>query len=469
MRAGKVSFSIKEQIGYRFDASYHMSEGLVVRRLIERSPHQLLTIKDVSEEVFYGLRAKRVYVSQKEYGIPFLSSSDILRADLNKIKLASKRLTPGVEQMSLKKGWTLISRSGTIGNCAFANAKHAQKLASEHVIRVVPNNILREGLVFAYLASKYGYSLLTQGTFGGVIQHIEPAFVESLPIPSFPSNFQIEIDNHIQESARLRAEAIDELETADNLLKEKAGLRELTSDYYDYYGHRSNKREVSCYVRNIREIGSTTINAFNHSERVRRLKDSIKCPTIPLKTALKDGRTFGTSGLPNIEVKPGHGIMLINQKDMFDNIVKGKWISSKGSDPANVVEYGEILIACDGTLGENELFCRAVFANEDLKGSYVSSHFLRIKVNETLPAGYLYCWINSDYGFRLIRNTQAGTKLCHPINKLFLEIPVPIIDCDSIMQIDKLVREAHTKRSQANQMELKAIRMVEEEIEKWNN
>jgi hypothetical protein len=37
------------------------------------------------------------------------------------------------------------------------------------------------------------------------------------------------------------------------------------------------------------------------------------------------------------------------------------------------------------------------------------------------------------------------------------------------MQIDKLVREAHTKRHQANQLELKAIRMVEEEIEKWNN
>ncbi len=36
-------------------------------------------------------------------------------------------------------------------------------------------------------------------------------------------------------------------------------------------------------------------------------------------------------------------------------------------------------------------------------------------------------------------------------------------------EIDKLVREAHTKRNQANQKELKAISMVEQEIEKWNN
>ena len=469
MKAGKVQYSVGSQKGFRFDASFHMSEGLVVRRMISSSPYDILSIGEVAEQVFYGIRAKRIYVSKKEYGIPFFSSSDILRADLDNIKLASKSLTPGIEQMTLQKGWTLISRSGTIGNCAFANAKHAQKLASEHVIRLVPNNILRGGLVYAYLASKYGHSLLTQGTFGGVIQHIEPAFVESLPIPNFPHDFQEEVDVLIQDSARLREEAIDNLASAEIMLKEKAGLRDLSSDDYDYYGHRSSQRKVSCFTRNIQEIGTTTINAFNHSERIRKLKAKISCPTILLREALKEGRTYGTSGLPNIEVKPGHGIMLINQKDMFDNIVKGKWISSRGSDPENVLEYGEILIACDGTLGENELFCRAVYVNEDLKGSYVSSHFLRLKANDEMLAGYLFCWLNSDYGFHLIRNTQAGTKLCHPINKLFLDIPIPIIGKDEMQEIDRLVREAHTKRHLANQKELKAISMVEQEIEKWNN
>lgn len=288
-------------------------------------------------------------------------------------------------------------------------------------------------------------------------------------MPKFPDELQKDIDELVLEAARLREEATEDLKKAEKTFKRKADLRDLVTDDYDYFGHRSNQREVSCFTRSIQDIGTTTINAFNHSERIRNLKASMTCKIIPLKDALKEGRTYGTSGLPNIEVKPGHGIMLINQKDMFDNIVKGKWISSRGSDPENVLEYGEILIACDGTLGENELFCRAVFANEDLKGSYVSSHFLRLKVNDEIPSGYLYCWLNSDYGFRLIRNTQAGTKLCHPINKLFLDIPVPIVEKNSMLEIDRLVREAHTKRHQANQKELKAISMVEQEIEKWNN
>ena len=219
MKTARVNIHAVRSINFRTDASYHLSEGQNVQRCIAASPYPLTTIKEVSEDIFIGNRAKRVYVKDSNHGIPFLSSSDILKADLDNVKLASKKYTPEIERMSLKKGWTLISRSGTIGNCAFANAKHAQKLASEDVIRLVPNNILRGGLVYAYLASKYGHSLLTQGTFGAVIQHIEPAFVGSIAIPFFPNSFQQEVDNLVQEAARLREEATCALEKAKQTLK----------------------------------------------------------------------------------------------------------------------------------------------------------------------------------------------------------------------------------------------------------
>ena len=370
--------------------------------------------------------------------------------------------------MKLQKGWTLISRSGTIGNCAFANAKHAQKLASEHVIRVVPNNILRGGLVYAYLASKYGYSLLTQGTFGAVIQHIEPDFVSSIPIPSFPEDFQNKINDLILESARLREEATDMLSAAERLLKESANLRNLNPEDYDYFGARSSDRKVSCFVINRKDITTTTINAFNLSERIRKTKKSVTCPIKSLKEVLLSGDTFSTGSFSRVEVKEGYGVMLINQKDIFDTIIKGKYISKRGIKTDNMVEYGEVLIAGVGTLGENETFCRVIFANEDLVGQLVSGEFIRMKVNKEIPSGYLYAWLSSDYGFRFLRNIQAGTKLCRPIPKLVLEIPVPFVSPDVIIKIDKLVKEAHTKRYKDNDNEHKAILMVEQEIEKWN-
>lgn len=468
MKVSTINIKNVRSARLRTDASYHLSEGQIVQNDIVSSPYPLMQIKDVSNDIFIGNRAKRIYVSSIEHGIPFLSSSDILKGDLEHVKLASKKYTPEIDRMLLQKGWTLISRSGTIGNCAFANAKHAQKLASEDVIRLVPNNILRGGLVYAYLASKYGHSLLTQGTFGAVIQHIEPDFIGSLPIPHFPETFQEEVDDLMQEASRLREEATDELNEAEKILKEAAKLRDLTPEDYDYYGLNNSGRKVSCFVRKRKDIDTTTINAFNHSERIRNTKASITCPTVPLKEVLLGGDTFSSNSCPSIEVKPEHGVMFINQKDIFDNIVKGKWISKRNISLDKLVEYGEVIVACDGTLGENELFCRALFANEDLQGALISTHFIRMKTNEKVPSGYLYIWLNSDYGFRFIRNCQAGTKLCHPIPKMFLEIPVPVVEKETMEEIDKLVKDAYTKRYLANCNERKAISLVEQEIESWN-
>ena len=470
MKTGAISISSVPKSGFRIDPSLHLSEGVCIRSTLNNCPYGLVTVSNCSSNIFIGNIFSRIFVGDMEYGVPYLSASETVRADLATGRFLSKKQAAELNYLMIEKDWILITCSGTLGNVTYTNKNFCGKIATHDLIRIIPsNNIILKGCLFAFLASKYGYYQITQSQFGGVVKHINESQTGDILIPKFPDELQKDIEELIQETAHLREEATEELNEAEIMLKEKAGLRDLVTEDYDYFGHRSNQREVSCFTRSIQEIGTTTINAFNHSERIRKLKASMACKTIPLKDALKEGRTYGTSGLPNIEVKPGHGIMLINQKDMFDNIVKGKWISSRGSDPENVLEYGEILIACDGTLGENELFCRAVFANEDLKGSYVSSHFLRLKVNDEMPAGYLYCWLNSDYGFRLIRNTQAGTKLCHPINKLFLDIPVPIIEKEPMLEIDRLVREAHTKRHQANQKELKAISMVEQEIEKWNN
>lgn len=136
--------------------------------------------------------------------------------------------------------------------------------------------------------------------------------------------------------------------------------------------------------------------------------------------------------------------------------------------PINLVEYGEVLIAGVGTLGENETFCRTIFANEDLVGQLVSGEFIRMKTTEEVPSGYLFAWLSSDYGFRLLRNTQTGTKLCRPIPSLVLQIPVPILDFKDMYEIDEMVRDAHTKQHIANNNEKEAISMIECEIENRN-
>lgn len=463
-----VSSKEIRSVSYRFDSNYYLSTGNSARRAILSVPYGITKIGEYTENIFYGNRAKRIYVKKKDAGLPFLSSSEILKADFDNVKLVSKKKTSNIEELIIKYGWTLITRSGTVGKTAYASEIHAGKLASDHVIRVVPNGKMKEGCLYGFLSSCYGYSLLTQGMFGGVIQSIEPKYIEELPIPSFPCSLQCMVDKLIQNSTKFRKEADDELKQAQTILYNKAHLSPLTVEDYDFYGLPVKDRKLSTFVRNKKDISTLTINAFNYSERISNLKKKINCDTVCLSDVIENGEFFSTGSFPRIEVKPNYGIMLINQSDIFDMIIQGKHISKKGVKTDNMVEYGEIMIAGVGTLGENETFCRAIFANEDLVGQLVSGEFIRMKTNGAMPSGYLYTWLNSEYGFRLIRHTQAGTKLCRPIQKMLLKQPVPIIDNESMLEIDSLVKIAHTKRHKANICELKAIKMIEEEIEKWN-
>ncbi|CAK7029110.1 Type I restriction modification DNA specificity domain protein [anaerobic digester metagenome] len=454
----------------RIDPSYHLSESIKLKKQLLGSPYTLTTVGEKSEDVFLGNIFTRVFVKDAEHGVPYIAASDMTKSSVDSGKFVSKKQAKRLKRLMLDSDWILISCSGTLGNVVYTNDLFKNTFATHDLIRLIPDNKkLLSGFLYAYLASKYGYTLLTQSGFGGVVKHINSEHVANIPVPLFPESKQQEIHNLIVESANLRVEANRLLEEAKSKLLSYAALPQLTANNYDYFGARSEGRTASCFTKSIKNIDTTTINAFNHSSRIEKTKQQIRdcCQTIPLEKILNDRKIFSTGSFPRVEVNSENGIMLINQKDIFDTIIKGKKISRRKVKTDSLVEYGEVLIAGVGTLGESETFCRAIFANEDLQGQLVSGEFIRMKTNEKYLSGYLFAWLNSDYGFRLIRNTQAGTKLCRPIPRLFLQIPVPILEEAQMIEIDQIVKKTHTLYHLANVKENQAISLVEKEIESW--
>lgn len=450
MRTSYINIKDVHTSNLRTDASFHLSEGQEVQRFIANSPYPLLPISKVAKDIFIGNRAKRVYVKKASHGIPFLSSSDILRADLNNLKLASTKYTPDIERMKLQKGWTLISRSGTIGNCAFANAKHAQKLASEHVIRLCPNNILRGGLVYAYLASKYGHSLLTQGTFGAVIQHIEPAFVGSILIPSFPESFQKEVDDLIQESARLREEAAEALEEAHSFIESNfifANKKLISSVSIKSVLLSHNKRfEATYHTSENRSIYEYIISNCKYI-RLGDLCDRIFRPGIFKREYVSKGVTF----LGGADI-----LMAIPDSD--------KRLSFRQVEkmPELKVKKNWILVTCGGTIGNT------VIIDKQLEQCVISQHVMRIVPKEDILKGYLFAVLSSKIGNNLISLFTTGSVIPQ-IEAHHLElVPIPLFNKDIMERIDNKVSSYISKIEVAKENERKAIRMVEEEIEKWN-
>jgi type I restriction enzyme S subunit len=77
---------------------------------------------------------------------------------------------------------------------------------SEDVMKVVPDESrIPPGYLYAFLSSKYGVPLVVAGTYGAIIQHIEPEHIANLPVPRLGNDFELHVSGLIQKAAEQRA------------------------------------------------------------------------------------------------------------------------------------------------------------------------------------------------------------------------------------------------------------------------
>src|SRR5260370_41914210 len=105
-------FSIK---GARLDSKPFLSGALEARVLLEKLRVEKQPLQEVTIGIYHAGREGRKYVDNPEYGIPFLGSTDILAADLSSLPFLSKKQVEANPSFVLQEGWTLITRSGTVG------------------------------------------------------------------------------------------------------------------------------------------------------------------------------------------------------------------------------------------------------------------------------------------------------------------------------------------------------------------
>lgn len=465
MRSGLINSS---ELSGRFNPTYHLYDGIVFEKLIKTRNFEYLST--ISSSIFTSGRVKRIYTNP-EFGIPYLGNNEIRsQSPLMGCKFISKKFFDQ-EDSYLKNGMILTGRVGqdTVGSYTYCTKDYHNTIGSDNVVRILIKPSFLAGYVYAFLSSKYGYSLTRRHIAGGAQPFITEDMLGQIPIPLISDKKQEEINQLILEANELRIEANKLLTQSNKMFFEATGLRELTNDDFEHFGPRADHNRKLFYYLGSDCLSPVSINAFNYSERIRNLVKYITAKTkcITLHEALDDEKFFSTGSFPRLEIDSPRSIKLINQSDIFNIDIVGKQIARKKVRVDNLVAYGEVLIAGVGTLGESESFCRTIFANEDLKGELVSGEFIRMNSNETVLPGYLFCWLSSEYGFRLIRSTQSGTKQCRPIHSLLYSIPIPIVDKIQIRAIHNTVCKAHTKRYEANCLEKTAKSILDKVILSW--
>lgn len=436
----------------RFDPSFHLSDAITLREKVENVPFEKVSIADATENVFLGNIFSRIFVKDAEHGIPYLAASDTVLANLDTGRYLSKKQASILSYLMLKKDWIVVTCSGTIGNVTYTNSSFENHIATHDLIRIVPNDEKNlRGYLYAFLASKYGYNQLTQSQFGGVVKHINADHVRNIKVPCFAEFFQEEVNDLVQEAARLRENASDALEYAigyfDTLFlmpfKEsclgKVSSKEILTSInkrFEASFHISEGKDIDKYIKDHYEWKS-----------LGEVCSNISRPDIFKRYYVKKGITF----------LGGADIFLATPDSE-------KRLSSKktANIEALMIKEGTILLPRSGTIG-NVAWAHAGHAQK-----LASEHVIRITPNDILRAGYVYAFLASKYGKKLIQRYIFGSVIQHVEPPHLKLIPVPIIDKKVMDDIHDKVMVYSSAMGKAIEYERKAITMVEQEIEKWN-
>ncbi len=450
--------------GRRLDCGPHLSGAMEAKVLLKalsatKEPLHHLT-KGGLDGIFHAGREGRRYVVDETYGAPFLGSTDILSADLSFVTLISKTQAVNTPKFTIERDWILITRSGTVGRMAFARPDMHGMACSEHVLRVVPDDDKAPaGYLFAYLASRFGVPLVVSGTYGSIIQHIEPAHIAHLPVPRLGKPIESRAHEKMVKAAQLRSDYQKKVRLATKAVFDAVGLKDTSSGAW----HR-NTPDLG-FVRELKS--PLSLRALNFNPRFQQLCDLIRTrPSRPLGELCKPGTLRPGKRFKRIEAEPPFAYQLIGQKEIFWCRPEGRWISKTCAGPEVLVKEGTILVAAQGTLGESEMFCRAEFIwGRDVERAY-SQHFLRVDADENkIKSGCLFAFMRSETAFRMLRSISIGTKLQdhHPV--LVRSLPVPYPDERAQADIHAIVVEAHKERQRSIELEDEAVALVENAIQ----
>jgi type I restriction enzyme S subunit len=203
---------------YRIDAHFYNPLAFsAVKNIITNSADYRTLKNGIAKRVFYLNRFTRTFVG-KGFGIPYLAGKDIIKIRPNDVSYLSKSETSGLDAYKMKKGWILMTCSGTLGRTCYIWNNYEDWVGTHDLIRIETEDSFDSGYLSAFLTTEYGYYQALKFKHGSVIDHLTPEQVEQIIVP-IPKKSEIkEIGDLVRKAFDLRAEAIKLEDEAQEIL-----------------------------------------------------------------------------------------------------------------------------------------------------------------------------------------------------------------------------------------------------------
>jgi len=450
LRVGSVYLREGEK---RLDASYY---ALAVRARweLEKTRWPLRPLGEVAH-IFYPGRFKRPY-APKGKGVPFVGSREMFFWPLQPRDFLYGTLGDW-RNLMVKRGWVLVSRSGTVGQVLLVSRDFTNVAVTEDAVRLESKN---SGYIYAFLRSRYGRDLLQGYQFGAVIKHLEPEQIGSFLVPILPEKLQERIHAKMLRALTLRERGSCLLKKAQRLLYRLLGLPDPDTLKPGYLPNPPGTKVPTFSVK--RSELEERLDGSYHLPEVKSLLRVLKAGKYPL-AHLKDLTAY-IHIPPRFKrhyVDPAKGVPFVRPSDLATvRILERRYIAKWTPElPQALLKRHEVLVSRSGSIGD------IGFVAQAWDGWAGSDDLARIAAKKrSSHPGYLYAFLSSVYGQGQIKREIYGGVIDHLEVEHLAKVLIPQAPLEIQKTIGEAVVRAFNLRDKANSLEEEAISELEELI-----
>ena len=394
------------------------------------------------------------------HGVPLLSQTDTFAAEpLGRI--IRRDSMPYPARHEVRRWQILISGAGQMGEGnLFGRAIIADTRLEGGFVG--PDTFLIEAeepesdftlWTYAFLNSSIGLEGVRAAAYGTSIPHLRPDLLGRLPIPVAPRDLTERVAQLVRRAVKSREAFLNKILEARRLIGELS----VTQSATEMCAERRR--------RTVRWVGPLpTLCAWNAISSGGALDYLSKKWHTRLGDVVEPDGIYNGPRFARIDCQPPHGVELMSQRDAMLIRPSPRRVGHPGFDDRLLfAAEGTILAGGHGTLGEGEIFGRAVLVHGRYSRAAFTQDLLRI-VAKPKHQNSLYAYLTTTLGFRLLRTTAVGTKLLLMREDLLRSLPVPDWPADLEARVESAVRSAFRERSIADEAETEAIRVIEDEV-----
>lgn len=452
-----------ENNGRRLDCGPYVSGAIEARELLRQfttSPLESVTAGH-GGGIYNGPQFARNYVKDSRFGVPFLTTSSLLQTDLSSVSYLSRKdaESPKLRYLRITEGMTLITCSGTIGRMTYARKDMEGMWSNQDIMKVVSNReCISPGYLFAFLSGRYGLPMVLNGTYGAIIQHIEPNHIADLPVPRL-GNVEAIAHELVQRAADNRVLASQLI--AEAIAKVMENLEMSVDDRYTsterfsvtmQSSHLLLKRMDSYYYSQDAITARDQFDRACRNHGAANIGDvaEVWIPDI-FKRQYVDDPIFGCSYFTGKEIYE-----LAPSSDQFLK-------SSVAQEYRLLLTTGMILIQDSGQV--SGLIGRPVMVGKSLDGCACTNNMVRLIAPDLADNGYLFAVLSTVYGTRLLKREASGSSIPHLEEGRIKRMSIPWPKRSIRERIGKQIVEAMELRDTAVDCESQARLLIEKKIE----